>query len=220
VSAGRWGRGLTAPRGARRPDALPGSRARLGGGQGQGRGTGHAEAEAVLGGTPGEGGPATPSQEPKRPRGTARDRALHLLSFRARSRRELRDRLLRAGYEREEVEEALAGLEAAGLVDDERFADAVVEHHATVRLAGTRAVRAALLSRGLERDVADRALGGLGDDAGRARELAERRASRLGALSPEVAFRRLVDFLIRRGHSPAVARSAAAAALQVDADGS
>ena len=154
---------------------------------------------------------------PKTPRGTARDRALRLLSFRARSRRELERRLLRAGYEPVEVEQALTGLEEVGLVDDEQFARAVVEHHSVVRLAGRRGVRAALLGSGVDRETADRALEELGDDAERARELADRRATRLSGLPPEQALRRLTEFLVRRGHSPAVARSAAARSLALEA---
>src|SRR5207244_374392 len=93
-----------------------------------------------------------------KPRGTARDRALNLLSFRDRSRRELEQRLLQAGFEPEDVLEALEGLERVGLVDDERFARAVVEQHAGRRLSGRRAVASALFSKGIDRDVAAAAL--------------------------------------------------------------
>jgi regulatory protein len=52
------------------------------------------------------------------------------------------------------------------------------------------------------------------DDDVRAAELARSRASRLRALAPEVAYRRLVSFLARRGYEGAVARRAAASALR------
>jgi regulatory protein len=74
-------------------------------------------------------------------------------------------------------------------------------------------VRAALLGRGVERETAERALEELGDDEERAAELATRRAGRLQGLAPEVAYRRLVEFLVRRGHSPPVAYRAASRAL-------
>src|SRR4051812_27273288 len=158
----------------------------------------------------------------KKPRGTARDRALNLLSFRDRSRRELEQRLLRAGYGPDEVMEALEGLERVGLVDDDRFAQAVVEQHAGRRLSGRRAVAAALASKGVDRESADAALAELdepGAERARAEELARSRAGRLAALPPDVAFRRLTGLLARRGYAPSVCREAARAALAVGDDG-
>src|ERR671921_2190001 len=48
--------------------------------------------------------------------------ALHSLGYRARSARELRERLLRAGYAGETVRDVLARLEELGYLDDEEFA--------------------------------------------------------------------------------------------------
>src|SRR5207244_12978088 len=115
------------------------------------------------------------ARDRKRPRGSAHDRALNLLSFRDRSRRELERRLLQAGYEAEEVAEALDALERSGLVDDERFAPAVVEQEAGRRLSGRRAVASALAARGVDRNALRAALADLEDPAAggeRARELA------------------------------------------------
>src|SRR5919201_1882490 len=60
------------------------------------------------------------SNAPKSPRGTAKDRALLLLGVRWRSREEVRRRLRKAGFESDEIEGALADLEAAGLIEDRR----------------------------------------------------------------------------------------------------
>src|SRR5437762_1541300 len=89
----------------------------------------------------------------RRPRGTAHDRALNLLSFRDRSRRELERRLLQAGFEAADVEETLEAMERVGLVDDERFARAVVEQEAGRRLSGRRAVASALAAKGVGREA-------------------------------------------------------------------
>jgi regulatory protein len=161
-------------------------------------------------------------REPKL-RGTARDRALNLLSFRDRSRRELERRLLRAGFEPDDVLEALDGLERAGLVDDERYARALVEQHTGRRLSGARAVAAALATGGVSREAAAAALAGLdepGAERRRAEALARSRAARLSGLAPEVAFRHLCGLLARRGYPPNVSRDAARAALSIDDDGS
>lgn len=158
---------------------------------------------------------------PRRPRQAkhpldCHERALRLLSVRPRSRRELQSRLLRAGFEAEEVQNELERLESVGLVDDERFAREFVEHQLGNRLAGRRAVRSALASKGVDRGTVELVLAEAGgDETQRAEELARSRALRLAGLPPEKAYARLVGFLVRRGHEPETARRAARAALAV-----
>lgn len=149
------------------------------------------------------------------------ERALRLLSVRPRSRRELRTRLLRAGFETEEVAEELSRLETVGLIDDETFARQVAEHEVAVRGSGRRAVVDRLMAKGVERATIDRTLEELGaaDEESRALELAEGRVRRLGGLEPRAAYRRLVPFLQRRGYAAGVAHRAAARALGLDASG-
>ena len=158
------------------------------------------------------------SREPKQPLG-CHDRALLLLAVRARSRHELSMRLLRAGFEAEEVETELVRLEEVGLLDDLAFARELAQHHLWVRRSGRRAVVSALAAKGVSRGTIEHTLieldGGEGE-ADRARALAADRARRLTGLAPEVAFGRLVAFLARRGYDGGTARAAARAALQVD----
>ncbi|MGH2674242.1 MAG: regulatory protein RecX [Actinomycetota bacterium] len=150
----------------------------------------------------------------ERPRTSVKDRALRLLAVRSRSQHELRTRLLRAGYEPEEIDSALADLEGVGLIDDERFAREVAEHQRR-RGMGRRAGLAALRVKGVDRDLAERTVDEVQpeDDADLAFELARARLERLRALSPDVVYRRLVGFLIRRGYEPIIARSAVQRAL-------
>ena len=150
----------------------------------------------------------------ERPRTSVKDRALRLLSVRSRSRHELRSRLLRAGYEPDEVESALADLEGVGLVDDERFARELAEHQRRKGL-GRRAGLAALRGKGVDRDLAERTVDQVQpeDDADLAYELASARLERLRALPPDVVHRRLLSYLIRRGYEPVIARSAVRRAM-------
>lgn len=143
----------------------------------------------------------------ERPRTPVKDRALGLLAVRSRSREELRRRLVRAGYEEAEVEAAIEDLEAVGLVDDERFAREVVAHQVGRKLAGRRAAVGALRRAGIDPEAADRAVDEAtgGDEESRAEELARTRLSRLSSLPPDVAYRRLVGFLQRRGYGGQVA---------------
>jgi regulatory protein len=147
------------------------------------------------------------------------ERALRLLAIRPRTRGELRARLVRAGFEREEVDVELGRLEEVGLVDDARFAAEFVEHALDRRLEGRRSIAANLSARGVDRRLIEAALAeASGDDADRLDRLAGARADRLRGLSPEAAHRRLVSFLVRRGHEPAAARAAAARALRVGSE--
>jgi len=161
---------------------------------------------------------------PGRSRGVAKnpldchERALRLLSVRPRSQRELRNRLLRAGFEAQEVDSELIRLEGVGLIDDDAFAREAVEHEVLVRRSGRRAIASRLGSRGLDRETVERALAEFGaeDEETRVVELARSRTSRLAGLPAEKAFARLVSFLARRGYSPDLARRAARTALAVD----
>lgn len=146
------------------------------------------------------------------------ERALGLLAVRPRSRRELEQRLRRAGFEPEVVTEELARLEAVGLVDDEAFARQVVEHELSVRRSGRRAIVSRLIGKGVDRGTIDLALEGSASDSDeeRALELALARAARLREIPPEQAFPRLVAFLARRGYDPDVSRRATRRALGLD----
>ena len=148
-------------------------------------------------------------RQAERPRAPVKDRALRLLAVRSRSRHELRIRLVRAGYEPEDVDAALADLEAVGLVDDERFARELAESQRR-RGMGRRAGMSALRGKGVDRDLAERTIEEVQpeDDAEVAYELARARLGRLRSLPPDVAYRRLIGFLVRRGYEPVIASTA------------
>jgi regulatory protein len=148
-----------------------------------------------------------------KPRGTAKERALRLLAARWRSCAELEQRLRQAGFEVSEVLQALEDLDQSGLIDDERFAQAVVADRAGRRLSGDRHIRAVLRQKGVADEVTEVAMVAAGDESDRALALARRRAGRLAGLDPAGAYRRLYGLLLRRGFGPAVAREACRAAL-------
>jgi regulatory protein len=140
----------------------------------------------------------------------AKDRALRLLEVRARSREELRRRLSQAGYEADEIELALMDLQAVGLVDDERFAREVASYEMGRRAVGRRAVLASLRRRGVDADVAERVVEETAppDEEERAVDLARDRLGRMNGLADDVAYRRLVGFLQRRGYDGHTAHAA------------
>jgi regulatory protein len=145
----------------------------------------------------------------ERPAVKVKERALRLLSVRSRSRSELRQRLLRADFEPEEVDAALADLEAVGLIDDEAFARELAESQRRKGM-GRRAGMAALRVKGVDRELAERIADDVNpeDEAARAMEVAAKRLPRLQGLDPVTRRRRLLDFLLRRGYDAETARSA------------
>jgi len=118
-----------------------------------------------------------------------------------------------AGFDLDQVEAALADLEAVGLIDDGRFATELVRDRVGRRLMGDRSIRLALAEKGVPPEVAEQALSLAGDETERARALAAARAARLSSLPPDAAYRRLYGILVRRGYGPSMAREAARRAL-------
>src|SRR5438874_318192 len=118
----------------------------------------HEEVAAALGLTVGqvlseeELGRAAAAESRRR----ALDSALRLLGYRARSRAEMRQRLSRKGYEEEIVDEALAWLEAHGLLDDAQFSQAWVESRADAHPMGRERLAWELRGKGVDGEtVAD-----------------------------------------------------------------
>jgi regulatory protein len=141
-------------------------------------------------------------------RSKAYDRALNYLSYRPRSRSEVRRNLEEAGYDPEVVEATLERLAGAGLVDDAGFAHYWVEARARFRPKGPQALRQELRVRGVDREVIDAAVAEL-DQEQAAYDAARVRAERLApvAVGDPAAFRRkLNEFLLRRGFGYDVAR--------------
>jgi regulatory protein len=132
------------------------------------------------------------------------DRALLLLSHRARGRTELARRLTRLGMSSSAVEAALDRLARLGYLDDAAFARQV----ARGRLLGSGQsrfrIRAELLRKGIDRETADGAIEEAlaaedVDEAAIIERVAEKKARSLAKLDPGLRRRRLYAFLARRG---------------------
>jgi regulatory protein len=139
----------------------------------------------------------------------AKEDAYRLLGFRARSEKEIADRLGRKGYEEEVVAEVLAALRAHGYVDDAAFAEAWVSARGGTR--GRRALAHELRQKGVAPEVAARTIDEAKD------EEAERAAAYAAAVKKvgsrpadqsRAARARLAAFLQRRGFGWDVIRPA------------
>lgn len=151
------------------------------------------------------------------------DKALELLSFRARSESELKGRLRRAGHTPDATAAVLRRCRELGYLDDRSFALALVRDRLRLKPKGRRALRSELYRKGVDRDLAETAIdegfaeAGV-DEAGLARRLAGKRMKALRRFEREVARRRLTSYLARRGFPPSVVHAAVADALP-DRDG-
>lgn len=138
----------------------------------------------------------------------ALDAGLNLLSRRAHSRFEVRRKLGRRGYGEEEVESAVLRLTELGYLNDRDFAEGHVRRRSSG--LGRLALSAELAARGVDRAVADAALGGL--DADRQLASATRLAERLFGRRTFSSYREMLNSvgpkLVRRGFSPGVVRTA------------
>ena len=84
--------------------------------------------------------------------------AARSLSGAPRSRRSLEDRLITAGYPEEHVRAAVARLVEIGLIDDERFGQALLDSRDRSRQRGDRALLQELRRRGIDDELAQRLL--------------------------------------------------------------
>ncbi len=90
---------------------------------------------------------------------------LAYLSRAEHSRYQLSLKLSKKGFSRAESEEALDVLASAGSLDDARFASAWIRNRLIGRTEGRARLMAGLLSRGVDRAIADRALNGYFEDS-------------------------------------------------------
>jgi regulatory protein len=135
------------------------------------------------------------------------DRALNYLSFRPRSRQEIKRYLRRKETPPALVEAVLARLDALELLNDRDFASFWIETREQFSPRGTRALKNELYMKGVEREIVDELVGEEQDEE-RAKRAGHKKAVSL-LHSPDIDFAtfrtRLGGFLQRRGFGYEVA---------------
>lgn len=130
------------------------------------------------------------------------DDALRALQTRLHGRTELAKKLARKEFGDAVVNAVLDDLERLGYLNDARFAKTKALSAAQHKHHGKRRAKLELMRSGVDATTADRALADVyeaHDSVAVARELARKQAPRLKTLDPQVARRRLVGMLQRRG---------------------
>lgn len=140
----------------------------------------------------------------------ALDRAVGYLAARARSKREIEQKLQQCGYRPCTVEMVLYKLEREGLLDDADFARQWVESRSTHKLGRSR-IAQELRRKGISADEAEEALSAIDDEdqLSGAVFLTEKAAARIRpGEDPRKAGNRILAMLARRGYSWDVAKEA------------
>lgn len=165
----------------------------------------------------------TPDEDPTDEEGEARDAALNLLSYRARSVAEMEGRLRKKGFEETVIADVVAWLLELGYLNDRDFARQFLDERLRRRPRGPFALIRETQKRGVDRSLAEEVLADLMsergiDEADLARDTARRwlsrqpgRVARLleeGGSGDDVlkARRRLYSHLERKGFRREVVR--------------
>lgn len=135
---------------------------------------------------------------------SARSVALRFLSHRARSEREVRDKLREKEFGDEEIAKTLDGLRSLGLLDDAAFARSYIRHQLAIRPKGKLALSRKLLQLGVQKDVIENALSDAFAETSQenaARAAAEKflKKSSMSRIDPATRKQKLAAFLGRRG---------------------
>ncbi|QGU07632.1 Regulatory protein RecX [Corynebacterium occultum] len=151
-------------------------------------------------------GPKLFDHQAEEAKAAVRKRALGLLDHRARSRRELKERLTDAEFEPAIIEDVLDDLQEAKLIDDQDFANEWVRQRHQRRGKSIRALDRELSQKGIDQNARDRALEQIGteDEAAMARQLAEKKARSIKEIPADRSehdkqLRRVAGVLARRG---------------------
>ena len=151
----------------------------------------------------------------RRPKSSTRDVSIRALTRRDMSRWELEQVLRARDLDEVAVAAEVSRLEDLGLIDDRVLAEMLVRTRHERKGLGRSALASELRRRHVEQHDIDSALMQIDDDDERATavQLAQDRARRLHGLDQETAVRRLSGYLMRKGYSSEVVRSAVREAL-------
>ena len=160
---------------------------------------------------------ATQTPGPAKALGDPFEKALRILTAAAQTRQGLARKLLRAGFEPADVDDACDRAQEAGYIDDQAFAEAAVARRSR-QGRGTRLIAAELRQKGLDGDLVQAALASVDPD----REFqaavvtASRHLRATAALEPAVRRQRVLARLYRAGFAESTARRAYADAVAAD----
>ncbi len=142
-------------------------------------------------------------------KGKAKEAALNLLSYRARSEEEISQKLRKKGFDQGNVEQVIADLKRVNLLDDYEFACQWIKDRLKNRPRGMALLKQELVHKGIRKDIIEKTLSECYPEDGEAKiaaELIRKREKRYKNLDKRLARKRISDFLLRRGFSYGVVK--------------
>lgn len=151
------------------------------------------------------------------------ERALNLLSFRARSAKELAKRLKEKGEPAEEIEAVITRLRQNGLLDDAVYAESKARSGIVGKARSRRRMEQDLAQRGVSREVVSQAISRVFAEEGTSELAVAERAARkklrsLDRHEPQVKKQKLYAFLARQGYPGEVVRKVMKRVLDTTVD--
>jgi len=135
----------------------------------------------------------------------SKDAALKFLSYRMRSEKEVRDKLKKKEFANDLIDEVIKDLKRINLIDDSNFASAFVRDKISNKPQGKILLKQELWKKGIKEEIIVKVLKEYFEDEEEelnlAKNLLEKRKKRYENLDKNVAKRRMMSFLLRRGFS-------------------
>jgi regulatory protein len=131
----------------------------------------------------------------------AKNYAFRLLNYRERSVKEIEDRLIRKGFNKEVCAKTVADLKALKLVDDHKFAKSFAEGRVKYKPSGLALIRSKLYFKGIAEETINSVITDIEkgyDEYHAAYEIAARKTKSFSKISREKAKRRIYEYLLRR----------------------
>ena len=126
-----------------------------------------------------------------------KDRAFRILELRDHSAKELKNKLIQKGEDPDESEECVAWLEEIGVIDDERYAAAVVRRY-VAKGYGAGRIRTEFGRRGIDRELWENAFEEMPDEKDALDKMVQ---AKMETLPDRKELKKFTDKLLRRGFS-------------------
>lgn len=139
----------------------------------------------------------------------AKQFTFNFLSFRARTEKEIRDRLKKKGFSKKITDEVISDLKRLDLVNDYQFALSWIKDRLDHKPRGEKLLRIELYRFGIKKELIEKALEEIypkKNEKEIAKRLIEKRKKRYENLEERLAKKRMTDYLLRRGFSYEVVR--------------
>ena len=142
----------------------------------------------------------------------SKDAALKFLSYRMRSEKEVRDKLKKKEFANDLIDEVIKDLKRINLIDDSNFASAFVRDKISNKPQGKILLKQELWKKGIKDETIEKVLKEYFEDEEEelnlAKNLLKKRKKRYENLDKNIAKRRMMSFLLRRGFSYEIVKQA------------